>query len=239
MWRFRIQADGTRAMERNTLWGRNALVVEPVTGRAETDARRDLLDDADSQPLNVLEITYKRTPEAVVADWRDRFDGLPGRLVVLSLNGSGHASDGVADPNAVVSTVNPYSLTELGMRIGRCLRLFAKADGRTLATLDSVTAMLQFVDERRAYRFLHTVTGQLRNAGADAEFRYDPNAHADRTFHVLKTTFDEVRRPVGTSADEEGAARSPAASSNPGTTAEQPSSGSVPPVAPGAVPDAR
>ena len=226
-------------MERNTPRGRNALVVGPSTRRGETDARRDLFEDADRRPLNVLEITYERTPEAVVADWRDRFDGLPGRLVVLSLNGSGHG-EGVADPNAVVSTVSPYSLTELGMRIQRCLGLFSEADGRTLVTLDSVTAMLQFVDDRRAYRFLHTVTGQLRNAGADAEFRFDPNAHADRTLHVLKTTFDEVRRPVGASPDDgESAGRSPVASSNPSSAAERPSSGPAPSVSPGAVPDAR
>jgi len=245
-------------MERNTPPGRNALVYGPPSRRGETDARRKLCDEAGSSTLNVLEITYKRTPEEVIADWRERLDGLPRRLIVLSLSGSSPEGTWQRDPGVVVTSVNPYSLTELGMRVQRCARLFDRTGGPVAVTLDSVTAMLQFVEERRAYRFLHTITGQFSRIGADAEFTLDPNAHEERTRHVLKTTFDEVRRPpavdraaappdrTGEDDDASSSAPSSASTSAPASTSsgtqsspERASMHSLQQVRPGATPDAR
>lgn len=177
-------------------YGTNALTLGPLPRQGETDARHDLLATTEPQLLNVLEVTYGRSPRAVYESWCERLDGPPRHLFVITLDGQRHGfgrEEGLP-PGVVVRSVTPYDLTELGMRWQRCLRLLDRTEGRVVIDIDSVTSMLQFASVRTVYRFLHMVTGQIRELGADAQFHVDPAAHEERTTHLLQTTMDEVRQ---------------------------------------------
>lgn len=180
-----------------THYGRNALVLGPLPRRGDTDARHELLEATDPRLLNVVEITYSQSPWAVYDSWCERLGHSPRRLFVVSLDSQRRRFEREMQslpPGVVALSVTPYDLTELGMRWQRCLRLLDRAEGDVVVELDSITSMLQFANVRTVYRFLHMVTGQVREIGASAQFHVDPAAHEERTIHLLQTTMDEVRQ---------------------------------------------
>lgn len=98
----------------------------------------------------------------------------------------------VGVPTRMVSS--PGNLTDLGLAIDRCLENWAADGERVDVCFDSLTTLLHYVDVKRAFRFLHTLTPGVRSADGLAHFHMDPNAHDARTVAIVESLFDATYR---------------------------------------------
>lgn len=157
----------------------NVLLAEPPIGQGR-EFCTSLLLDRQANP-SVLFVTYTRSP----ADCLEHIDGdeLENIGVIAVGDGSATAPEGVVTE----SVSNASDLTGLGIAIGQFL---SEWDAPILVCFDSLTSMLQYVDVKTAYEFLHTVTGQIHAAGARSHFHIDPEAHDERHVASITSLFD-------------------------------------------------
>lgn len=181
--------------ERALSAGTNALVLAPAVSDGKRSACGSLLGAADPADLEVLRVSYTRSPEALVDEWRSERGGLPRRMHVVRVRermGSPEASLG-ADADAVtVAAANPNDLTGIAMRLRDAVSTVDPSEGTFVVCFDSVTSLLQYGDVESTYKFLHMLTGQLKDVGARAHFHLDPAAVDDRTVARVRSVFDEV-----------------------------------------------
>ncbi|HKJ59781.1 MAG TPA: hypothetical protein VKA37_11155 [Halobacteriales archaeon] len=117
----------------------------------------------------------------------------PARLGVIC-SGESRRGGALRQQGIAIRTVeNPDDLARLGVGISDALSSWAD-DHPTTVCFHSLTALLQFVDLSRAFRFVYTLFGRVAARGAHAHFHLDPNAHDDQTVATLKPLFDEVLR---------------------------------------------
>jgi hypothetical protein len=62
----------------------------------------------------------------------------------------------------------------------------------TVVTFDSLTALLQYVELQRAFRFLHVLANRVKTTESVAHFHMDPAAHDAREVATLSSLFDAV-----------------------------------------------
>lgn len=183
----------------------NILLLAPALNPGEAEACGDILTTSDATKRNVLAATYTQSASAWAAEYERHVGDLPDQLAIVSV-GETTRSTGQAQspqPNAfprgpVVEAVeSPSDLTGLGIRISEFLKEWDtdKWNGgapQTAFCFDSVTAMLQYTDLQRAFRFLHTVTGRISQSGAVGHYHLTPDAHDDKTVSTLYSLFDAV-----------------------------------------------
>lgn len=178
----------------------NVLLAGPAFSASETATCMELLGADAPDDLNVLTITYKQNPEEWLSEFRAQHDVAPQLLQVIAVNDMARSVAVTADSaslpdNRQVETIGTgQDLTALGIHINEFLQRVEAAgdDGgdTTVVCFDSVTALLQFVDVRRAFRFLHVLTSQVDSIGARAHYHLNPDAIDDVALHTLQTLFD-------------------------------------------------
>lgn len=183
--------------------GDNLLVLSPTFSATEPMTCSDLLTRAGTDREHVLCITFTRSPEDHIVNWR-RHENLPERAAFVDVDaspgsnprlGDGTDYSTTRDVDVTVDRVSsPENLTRLGVRTTNRLDAITDevGDRQVVACFDSVTSLLQYVDRDQAFRFLHVVTDHLTEAGAIAHFHMDPGAHDDETLETLKSLFDDV-----------------------------------------------
>jgi hypothetical protein len=181
----------------------NVLVLsDSMDPEARGSYYRHLLP-ADPANLNVLAIQYTRGPDGWLDEWREHVGEPPNRTTIVSVDDGrrGAAADGGGrnygsdDAGSTVSVVeSPDDLTGLGITIGSHLERGEGYDGLTLVTLDSLTVLLQYVDLKRTFRFLHVMVNRVKGAGAIGHYHMDPDAHDEQTVATLASVFDAVAR---------------------------------------------
>jgi hypothetical protein len=99
-------------------------------------------------------------------------------------------------PDAItIETVSdPSDLTRLGITLNRLLSEIATPEERTTVCVHSLTSLLQYVEPRRLFRFLHIFRGKLESLDAVAHYHLDPEAHDNQTVGVFTSLFDTVVR---------------------------------------------
>lgn len=169
----------------------NILLVAPSMEASTTETCVDLLTVPDPADTNVLYVTYTDAPDSVLARWTDSVETLPAsvRVIPVSSVAAPTASSGRV---AVDPVSEPGNLTDLGVAITDAFEAWAPSDRRTVLCFRSLTALLQYVDRRPAYRFLHTVTRHVQESGSLAHFHMEPNAHDEETVTTFTTLFDGV-----------------------------------------------
>ena len=140
-----------------------------------------LLARAPPDRLHAVAVTYNRS----AAEWVDHLEsavgGSPRTLRVVDAGGE--------DSMPGVQAAAPDDLTGIEIAVTDGLPY---PDGTTVFCFDSLTALLQYVDLDRAYRFLHALVERLWGAGAYAHFHVDPGAHDPETVVTLAALFDAV-----------------------------------------------
>ena len=165
---------------------RNVLLAAPSMSGGEAEACTDLLVPSAPAGSNVLWVTFRGDATDCIDQWFAATDDQPGNAVVVVVGDSpGPDPDGVT----VEHISSPSDLTGLGIAIGE---LLSEWDGSPVVCIDSLTAMLQYVEVETAYEFLHAVTGQLYAADARAHFHIDPSAHDSTTVDSIASLFDAV-----------------------------------------------
>lgn len=173
----------------------NLLLLAPGPSDAPSTVCRETLDELGPSQTNLLVVSYNQPPDRWLADWKRRSGGVPAEFGFVHVGGvtrSAAATSGDAGVPSPVQTVqNPNDLTGLGITLTRYLESWG--DDATLVCFESITTLLQYVDLKTAYRFLHVLTSRTGRNGVGV-YHLDPGAHDDRTVNTLQSLFDAVER---------------------------------------------
>jgi hypothetical protein len=132
--------------------------------------------------------------------WR-RHGGLPEKVAIITADTarSATATDGGSamqqSDGTVVSTTTvsgPGDLTGIGIKMNKALSAWEDDDARTHVCFDSLTTLLQYVDTKRAFQYLHVTTKRIESAVALAHYHIDPNAHDEQTLATIGSLFSDV-----------------------------------------------
>lgn len=177
---------------------RNVLVESPALRDDATAGATDVLDSPGE--TNLLVVSYRDDPDAWLQRWRTRAESLPAEFGFVRVGettrsaaataGGARTARGTLPLVAAVS--DPSDLTGLGIRVSEYLERWAGNGNRTVIWFDSVTALLQFVDLDRAYRFLHVLSGRVKSVDGRGYYLLDPSAHDDRTVAILQELADDA-----------------------------------------------
>lgn len=179
--------------------GESVLVEAATRSGGERAVCHDLLATATPTETRALVVTMLDRAPARQSQWETHVDaGVPAALAVVEVApGAGGDADPPADPgwNAAVRRVaSPSDLTEIGMAVGSVLDSWADADGPATVCFHSVSALLQYAESRRVFRFLHLLTSRLATTGARSHFHFDPGMHDDQETATVRAVFDGVVR---------------------------------------------
>ncbi|MFB6303746.1 MAG: hypothetical protein ABEH47_01160 [Haloferacaceae archaeon] len=187
-----------------------------MAGRTRSPAATDWLDAAEPPVSNVLVLSSSLdatpTPASVSLGPADRplvYVALTRRDLTL-LDRWLAVTDSDRDVRLVDATPGdhtpapdlpgtdvaaPDALTDLGVALSETL---AAAGRDPVCSFRSLTALRQYVDRRRAYRFLNAAVDRTEAGAAVACYGVDPRALADRDVHAFASLFDAVhdRRAV-------------------------------------------
>ncbi|QLD91099.1 hypothetical protein HWV07_19435 [Natronomonas salina] len=150
---------------------------------------------------NLLLVSLSGNPERRLEAWKRQGD-LPRNVAVLSVEqsrgaaaagGSTGVTRGPGGSTISTATVSePGDLTGIGIKVNQCLSAWEDDDVGTDVCFDSVTTLLQYVDTRRVFRFLHVLTRRVQSVGALAHYHVDPGAHDEQTLATIEGVFSDV-----------------------------------------------
>jgi len=176
----------------------NVLCRAPSLSHGATDVCPAVGNGGDR---NLLLVALSGNPDRRLQTWK-RHGSLPEKVGILSVEEARGAVPDANDGGAVrgpggtaVSTTTipePDDLTGIGIKLNQCLSAWAADDAPTHVCFDSVTTLLQFVDTRRAFRFLHVVAKRVRSVGGLAHYHVDPGAHDEQTLATVAGAFSNV-----------------------------------------------
>lgn len=179
----------------------NVLVLVPPLGQQAMDTCSAFSAHSASVGARYFAISYARDADSYVRHWRDHVESPPESMVIVETRaGESLQETEVPDGwNLRIRTESPGDLTGLGIQTSEFLTRWHDLDDPITICFDSLTVLLQYVPVEQAFRFLHTFTTRVRNAGATAHYHMSPSAHDDQTVETLVQLFDAV-----VEADDEG-----------------------------------
>lgn len=176
----------------------NVLVLGTPGDRATEEACVDLLTVGPAGRTDLLFVTVTEPARARIDAWRGRAGDQPAKVGVVSVDERGRSTARTpADDFSVQTVGEPGDLTGLGIAVTEYLSEWHDDGNRTVLCFRSVTALLQYVGARRAYKFLNELTSRLSRVEAVAHFHLDPSAHDEQTVNTLVPLFDAVVDPTG------------------------------------------
>lgn len=192
----------------------NVLLLAPTMEVNDDEAFSDLLSGEDPARQNLLLVTTVTSPDRRLDVLRRHAGDLPSNVAVVGVgdgmrSGAGSRREGDT-PSGVgatgagatttvsgtdirtASVAEPGDLTGLGIEIGRALSAWDGDDNEIRACVHSVTALLQYADLRRVFRFLHVLTRRLVAVESTSHFHLDPTRVDGRTLGTVRSLFDVV-----------------------------------------------
>lgn len=176
----------------------NILVLEPSFERSTSGVCTDLLAGEDPPSATVLGITYRQSPAEWISVWETYTGTTPAHGMVIGVGDrsapTADSPSNGADRWTVETVENASDLTGLGIELSGFLETATEAESvaRPRLCFDSLTALLQYADLKRAFRFLHVVTGRVKTANGIGHYHLDPDAHDEQTLATIKGLFDAV-----------------------------------------------
>lgn len=172
------------------------------TSRECTDARAVLvLDDGQSGPATEsdgqADPRVGSRPLIVVGftrgDWERTADCVGRERDVSFVDATPSGATGeVPDRLTVESVASPTDLTGVGIALEECCERVTPADGSPVCWIPSLTALLQYVDAQRGYRFCNAVVNRLAGANGSSYFEIQPDAHDEQTVATFESLVDMV-----------------------------------------------
>ena len=159
----------------------NVLVLSE---RLDSDARGSYLEELVAPDLaNLLVVSFIDDPARWLDDWNRFGEPLERAVLVEEVQRDGTG----ADVERIVE--EPADLTGLGITISERLTDWSPD---SLLIFESLTVLLEYVDLKRVFRFLHVLVNRVKATGAVAHYHLDPGEHDDRTVATLTSLFDTV-----------------------------------------------
>jgi hypothetical protein len=180
--------------------GTNILVQTPSMDSTTEQTCTRLLAEGEPPPDRTLWITYTRSPDEKLANWREygtaAFPPRMGVVVVGDQTRATTTADSGIPTQAggpVIRTIgDPTDLTGLSIELNQFFDNWATGEGRFTICFDSLTPLLVYVSVDRAYHFLHTLTTRVEALDVTAHYHIDPEAHDTQTVNRLTSLFDEI-----------------------------------------------
>lgn len=162
----------------------------------------DLLSTDDASTTNYLSVALDETPHDRLDHWRRHATpALPAKVGIVACGETTRAATATSDTGTtryagsdvrVTGVSSPGDLTGLGIAVERCLSAWDGDEHRTVACIDSLTTLLQYVDVRRAFRFLNVLLARFAFVDAVVHAHVDPDAHDAKTLATIESLFDAV-----------------------------------------------
>lgn len=172
----------------------SVLVLSPASSEAAEETCRALLSPGGDDPQQVVMLSLTDGVDGCL----DRFTGSPDldRLQVITARrgptSTATTSGGDEGTEVVTRRVSdPSDFPRLGIAISEALSGYAD-QGRTRVCVDSLTAMLQYADRGRVFRFVQVLQDRITGADATAHYHMHPAAHDEQTVETLRQLFDTV-----------------------------------------------
>ena len=180
----------------------DVLLLGPLRG---TDCDRNcvsLLSLAPPDRTNMLAVTVTRSANDWLSMWQQHSPASAASLTIVSLGDETRgesSSTTISTPNGsetitIETVADPSDLTRLGVTLSRLLSEVTTPEERTAVCVHSLTALLQYIEPRRLFRFLHLLRGKLDSVDASAHYHLDPGAHDEQTVGLFRSLFDTVVR---------------------------------------------
>lgn len=170
----------------------DVLVLGPMQGSLDDHVCAALIDTWPVADRNMLFVSFTKTADERIALIRDSIDDSPEHICVVSGADRYPSETTAATPDGSttisVEVADPSDLTRLGMTISRAVDEWG--DGNDpLVCFHSLTALLQYVTPKRAFRFVHLLQNRLH---ATAHYHMDSIAHEQQTVATLRPLFDVI-----------------------------------------------
>jgi hypothetical protein len=164
----------------------NAANVLVLSERLDSDARAAYLEELVAPDLqSLLVVSFVEDPARWLDDWAAVREP-PGTAVLVE-----ETEPEDVDRDGVEYVVGePADLTGLGITVSEQLTNWEQEE--SLLMFESLTTLLDHVELKRLFRFLHVLVNRVRATGSTAHYHLDPTAHDDRTIATLTSLFDAV-----------------------------------------------
>lgn len=166
----------------------------------------ELLSAVPFHRANVLSVTFSQSAHERLQVLDRNTDEQPAAGTIVStgeFSRSTASESGAVDvpgyPFSIETIEDATNVTELGARINRQLRDWDGNGNRTVVCVRSVTELLERVDEKTAFRFLHVLVARFEASDAVVHCHMDPDAHDETTVRTFGELFDAV-----VTVDEDG-----------------------------------
>ncbi len=170
----------------------DVLLLGPIWRSVDDAACAGRFASAEARDANILLVTLTEPADERVGVLQNHLEDPPSRIRVVSASDE-HTSDvSIAGPSgemtlSIYAVDDPSDLPRLGMRIQEAAAF--EDDRPTLVCFHSLTALLQYADTQRVFRFLHIMQNAI---DAETHYHMDANSHNTRTVETLKQLFDAV-----------------------------------------------
>lgn len=165
----------------------NVLLLAPFLDDTAQDACHELTSVGPPEQRTVIYLSFTHARPARLDRLLEGEAPRPSKLVLITPTDRRPAPSD--DDRVVIETVSsPGNLTDVGVALSA--HLPDRADGPMVACVDSITALLQYVDPRTAYKFLNVLVERFGAAGARAHYHLDPTAHDAQVVHTFSSLFD-------------------------------------------------
>lgn len=171
--------------------GSNVLLLAPSLSEEDEHSCLDLLDTGDPGSTRLLIVSITGSPGERLRGYVEAKGEPREAAEICGGRRNGSVPDG-GDGVSVTSIENPGDLTRIGIEIDKALAEWEDEEGSIAVCFHSLTPLLQYVDLQTLFRFLHILTSRFRDAGAEAHFHMDPEAHDGKTISIIRSLFDEV-----------------------------------------------
>lgn len=176
----------------------NVLLLAPSLDGDEATACGDLLTLTVPETTNVLFVSLTKSAVNRLHHWERQAHTAPANTGIITVDHWAQkpqveTTGRHPDDTVTIKTVsNPADLTQIGIAFMEFLSEWENDGNQIVVCFHSLTTLLQYVELKRAFRFLHVFTGHTQAAGAMAHFHMDRVAHDDRELNTLTTLFDTV-----------------------------------------------
>jgi hypothetical protein len=173
----------------------NVLVLGPMSRSRDEATCGSFFRAAPVSERNVLFVSLTQSADERMAVLRAHTDDLPPKVSIVS-GTDGYDSETTlqaGETSIAVDTISdPSDLPKLGITISRAVSSWAE-DGRgAVVCFHSLTALLQYVDRQRVFRFLHVLQDRLGSVDAVTHYHMDSEAHDQQTLATVRPLFDAV-----------------------------------------------
>lgn len=194
--------DNNRSRELDRIADDSSVLVLGPRDHPISDAICSRFLVGESGPRDVLFVTFEGPPSDRIelCNSADGWEG--GEIGIVKIGrksrDSATSSETTTSPGGGSITVRhvakPGDLSKLGIVISQLLSKLERTPRETILCFDSLSALHTQTGTKTLFRFLNTLQGRLRSAGAVGHYHMDPDLHDEIVIETLRPLFDSIVR---------------------------------------------